>query len=261
VQPSRGRADSPSTTTLQFTDVWRIEDVEAAFPDGFSLDSTQAGANATRYVAPGDDVSGGLSYVDEVIECHDHFRPIDLDWDGGYGLMRFHLDPPLLLVGFRPGTFKALGLVYKKAVYETLPTAESETTDPAGNVWRFSGRFNALCRAGEFDFGPLVFGGQVVKSQNPVTIPRLVRRGSPGGEGCGTGGGGDITISSYNPYASAPAEGDVSTTCSGGGGDASDGGSGLSCTWEYLTIEITRDGVTWETFWEGWGQVCDEASE
>lgn len=158
--PAPAAAGSSPSHTLTLGDRWNIADVEADFPGQFSFDTTEAGANATYYIAPDD--GGELSYTGgEVTFCRDHFKPIDLWWDGGYGLMRFHLDPPLLFVGYRAGTYRTpRGLVFRKAVYETIQP--SEAVDPERNVWRFQGRFNALCRGGEVEVGPVVFGGQLL---------------------------------------------------------------------------------------------------
>lgn len=258
--PNAGSSSSPSQTMI-LGERWNIADVEADFPGRFSVDTTEAGAAATYYVAPVDDQP--LEYTDEVTFCRDHFKPIDLQFDGGYGLMSFHLNPPLLFVGYRPGTYRSpRGLVFRKAVYESLDDY-SEAVDPAGNVWRFQGRFNALCRGGELEIGPIVFGAQLLISQDPVTRPVLVRRGT--GEECGGAGGDWYYMESYDPYAPTPEDGGEVTTASCG--DGADGGAGFdpsnySCVWDYITIEISRDGgKTWEVWWSGWAQVCEENEE
>jgi hypothetical protein len=68
-------AGSPPSHTLVLGERWSIADVEADFPGRFSFDTTDAGANATYYVAP---VGGGeLSYTGgEVTFCRDHFKPV-----------------------------------------------------------------------------------------------------------------------------------------------------------------------------------------
>jgi hypothetical protein len=257
-----GAAGSPSPQTLILSERWNIADVEADFPGLFSFDTTQAGANATYYVAPED--GGELAYIGEVTFCRDHFKPIYLWWDAGYGLMSFHLEPPLLFVGYRPGTHTSQrGLVFRKAVYETIQP--SEATDPGGNVWQFHGRFNALCRGGEVEIGPLVFGGQILVSQDPVTHPVLVRRGSGSDGGCNGDQGGDewYWMESYDPYSPSPEDGGQATTASCGGTDGGDGfdPSDFSCTWDYITIEISYDGGrTWDAWWSGWAQVCEESA-
>jgi hypothetical protein len=44
---------------------------------------------------------------------------------------------------------------------------------------------------------------------------------------------------------------------SAGGGSGGGGGGGLTCETDYLVIEVSYDGgLTWETWWEGAGQVC-----
>jgi hypothetical protein len=176
--------------------------------------------------------------------------------------MRFHLDPPLLFVAYRTGTYTSpRRLVFRRAIYETIQS--SEATDPAGNVWRFTGRYNALCRGGELELGPVVFGAQVVVAQDPITRPVLVRRGT-GGDECGDGPGDDwYYMESYDPYSPTPDDnGDstVTTSCGGGGpGGAGFDPANYSCTWDYITIEISYDGgKTWHHFWSGWAQVCEE---
>lgn len=247
----------PSNQTSLTTDVWNMADVEADFGGLYSLDTTQAGMDASFYVSPIDPYTGDRGF------CRDHFNAIDLWWDGGYGLMRFHLDPPLLFAAYRTGTYTSpRRLVFRQAIYETI--APSEATDPAGNVWRFEGRYNALCRGGELELGPVVFGGQIVVAQDPITRPVLVRRGT-GDDGCGDRGGGDWHyMESYDPYSPAPEDdGDstVTTSCGGGGtGGAGFNPANYACTWDYITIEISYDGgQTWNHFWSGWAQVCENA--
>lgn len=126
---------------------WILSDLQAEFGGSFSLDTTQTGLNAeVRYDAYSSD---GAEF------CRDHFNPIDLWWDGGDGIAVIHLDPPLLFRGYRSGSYTdRRRLIWRKAIYETVQAGEG--TDPAGNVWRFQGRFNALCRGGSRELGPLV---------------------------------------------------------------------------------------------------------
>jgi hypothetical protein len=185
-----------------YSSVWSMADVDADFGGRYSLDTTQAGEDATPS-ASYDPLTGTTEI------CRDHFNAIDLWWDGGHGLMSFHLDPPLLFHNYRQGTFKSTrGLLFRKAVHESVQSSEAE--DPDGNVWRFRGRFNALCRAGALEIGPVVFGGQLVIAQDPVDRPVLIRRGSSGG---GSGCGFQYQIV-YDPYAE-PSPGDCSTDGSG----------------------------------------------
>jgi hypothetical protein len=66
-------------------------------------------------------------------------------------------------------------------------------------------------------------------------------------------------MESYDPYSPTPEDGETVTTSCGGGGGAGFDPSNYSCTWDYITIEISRDGgKTWEHFWSGWAQVCEE---
>lgn len=81
------------------------------------------------------------------------------------------------------------------------------------------------------------------------------------GDGCGAGGGGDwYYMESYDPYAPTPEDGEtVTTSCGGGGGGDGFDPSNYLCSWDYITIEISRDGgKTWEVWWSGWAQVCEE---
>jgi hypothetical protein len=259
-----------ATPTASLSDHWNITDVEADFPGLFSFDTTRAGSEAHYYVDPVDDTSGDS----ERTFCRDHFKPIDLWWDGGYGNMQFHLDPPLLFVGYRTGTYRSpRGLVFRKAVYETFQA--SEATDPAGNVWRFTGRFNALCRGGELEIGPVVFGGQLLVSQDPVNRPVLVRRGpGSGGDGCGGHGGVDYPTSTapadteyalsdddYDPY--YPACGGTGGTGTGGG----DGGMtfpemcsslGGKLYYDYYCLELWNANTgNYETVWCGTAAICE----
>lgn len=244
-----------------------LADMEAEYGGQMSVDTTQAGLGASFYLE---------GFTDDGPQiCRDHFRPIHLRWDGGWGLMEFHLDPPLLFHSYRPGTFRdRRRLTWRRAIYETIE--ESRATDPAGNVWRFSGRYNALCRAGQLDIGPVVFGGQIVVSQNPIDLPQLVRVACAGG-----GGGGDpaalISSPDYDPYSRLSTGG-----CSGGGesggsgtpyqpGDhtggetvswgsgAGNGGTsacGADAVVEYVCIDYWVDGVGWVEWGCGYVTTC-----
>lgn len=214
------RTTPPSSDMSTTSGVWNMADVEADFGGLYSLDSTQVGKSATYYLAPVE--TGDRTF------CRDHFNAIDMWWDGGYGLMRFHMDPPLLFVGYREGTYTSpRKLVFRKAVYETM--APSEATDPAGNVWRFEGRYNAICRGGEFELGPLVFGAQIVVAQDPITRPVLIRRGRGDDECGGGGGGGGGGLEEPMMMMTTPSP---SATCSGGG--VGGGGS----VWRCYTVTI-----------------------
>jgi hypothetical protein len=91
---------------------------------------------------------------------------------------------------------------------------------------------------------------------------QLRRNGINAGNGGGCVGGGDwYYMESYDPYDPAPAEGDagVTASCGGGGGGAGFDPGNYSCSWDYITIEISYDGgKTWQHFWSGWAQVCEE---
>jgi hypothetical protein len=167
---SHGRQDSttperPRNELLAgYSEVWQLPDAIADWSETVaSLDTTQEGRSAALY------------YSAEAPQiCRDHFNALDLWWNGGHGLMSFHMDPPILFVGYRAGTFQnSRGLFFRRAVYETIQ--ESYATDPAGNRWRFKGRFNAVCRAGQYEIGPIAFRGQLVVAQNPIDKPILIR--------------------------------------------------------------------------------------
>jgi len=202
-QPGLSAPISAQSVLAGYSEVWHLADAMADWSTiEASLDTTQVGRSATLYTDEGPQI------------CRDHFRPIDLWWDGGHGIMSFHMDPPILFVGYRAGIFtNSRGLAFRRAVYETVQV--SYATDPAGNEWRFAGRFNALCRAGQLDIGPLVIGGQLVVSQDPVDRPIMIR------SACNGGGGPAYGWAEYDPY--DPANQDDGCGGEGGGGW---GGSG-----------------------------------
>lgn len=213
---------------------------------------------------------------DEREFCRDHFKPIDLWWDGGYGIAVIHLDPPLLFRGYRPGTFKdRRSLVWRRAIYETLQPGEGQ--DPAGNVWRFHGRFNAICRGGSREIGPIVFNAQLLVSQDPIDRPVLVRRGG------GTGGGCEKREDMYDYGYTYYEDGWAEQPCGGGtgeeggsgtqyqpgdytGGETVDWGTGVgnggvsSCgdaaKVEYICIDIWVDGEGWVEWGCGYVTTC-----
>ncbi len=142
-------------------------------------------------------------------------------------------------------------------MYETIQTAEG--TDPAGNVWRFRGRLNALCWGGHLEIGPIAMRSQIVVSQDPIDRPVLVSRGTAGG-GCG-GSVENLTdelspyTDAYDPYDSAPA-GEDEGDCSGGGDE---GGSGI----QYGPGDYTGgETVNWLTGVGNGGQsVCGDNAQ
>jgi hypothetical protein len=82
---------------------------------------------------------------------------------------------------------------------------------------------------------------------------------------CGDGGGGgwdpwDDPIHMTGTGAFPDSVDDGMTSGCGGSDGASGAGSGnYSCVWDYVTLEISYDGGrTWQHFWSGWLQVCDE---
>lgn len=122
------------------------------------------------------------------------------------------------------------------------------------NEWLAEGTWTGQCIGyGQWGIGRVVsFEGTVwrVASNDP---------------GCG-GGGEPIYMESFDPYSPGVSEAEISSGApsaecgggGGGGGDGGGGGGGISCYWEWMEIEISRDGgQTWEHFWSGWGQVCE----
>jgi len=129
--------------------------------------------------------------------------------------MKFDMGPPLLFVAYRPGTFKSpRNLIFRRAIFETLQTAYA--TDPDGNRWSFQGRFNALCRGGAGEIGPIVWSSQLLIAEDPLTRPVLVRRAC-------NGSGPMVGWAEYDPYAEEDAEDDCDGSSTGNGGGAGSG--------------------------------------
>lgn len=121
--------------------------------------------------------------------------------------------------------------------------------------WTASGPVVAECRRG------LLPGLGMIRLTDH--LGQLRRNGINAGDGCGGAGGGDYHyMESYDPYAPVPDdhESGMSTYCGAGdGGGSSFDPDDYSCEWDYITIEISRDGgQTWEVWWSGWAQVCRE---
>jgi hypothetical protein len=263
IPPDRPRLD----VTADWTADWIISDLSAEHGEVFSFDTTQSGLEAPvrydSYVAEGD----GREF------CRDHFRPIDLWWDGGYGIAVIHLDPPLLFRGYRPGTFRdRRSLVWRRAIYETIQAGEG--IDPAGNVWRFRGRFNALCRGGSREIGPIVFNSQLLVSQDPIDRPVLVRRGT--GEGCekredlhderytyyddgseepACGGDGDGS-GSGTQYQHGDYTGGETVDWNSGMGNGGTSVCGTDAKVEYICIDIWVEGQGWVEWSCGYATTC-----
>lgn len=259
-----------SATTSSPSDVMRIVDLDAAFGAGmYSLDTTQAGAAARMYIA------ADVLTDEKPTLCRDHFDEANLYWDGGYGLATFQMQPPLLFVGYRPGTVKSGVLTFRRAIYESIQSTEG--TDGEGNVWRFKGRFNALCRAGELELGPIVFHAHALVPQDAIDRPVLVRRADSGG--CGGGGGGstggtelieNVGYAPYDPMVSVSGGG-IAHDCGSGsgtqyepgdytGGETVDWGTGTGnggtsvCGEEAFVEYVCIDVYDEETgAWEEWG--------
>lgn len=221
-----------------YSEVWQLSDAMADWAETVaSLDTTQEGRSAALYYS-----------VESPQICRDHFKALDLWWDGGHGLMSFHMDPPVLFVGYRAGTFQnSRGLFFRRAVYETIQ--ESYATDPAGNQWRFRGRFNAVCRAGQYEYGPVVFSAQLVVAQNPIDKPILIR------SACNSGGEPIYGWAEYDPY--DPAHQDEG--CDGQDEGSGGGGSGIP----YQEGDYTNgETVDWNTgIGNGGVSSCGQAAQ
>lgn len=234
--------------------IYNMDDIAADFPEGtFALDTdSSVDSRGTPSIAP-DVIDGSTEF------CRDAFKPVYLHWNGPDGIVSFLLNPPQLFVSYRAGTFKGrTGLIFRKAVYETVTPSQAE--DAVGSVWRFQGRFNALCRGGEFELGPIVFNGQVIVTQDPITTPVLVSRGSGGG-GAGTC---DIdtyySYETYDPYSPTMEDNSGCGTGDYGGETGVGGGSdgGANCHTEYIAVDMSTDGgLTWTTIWEGEALICE----
>lgn len=245
-----------------------ITDLESHFGPAFSLDTTQLGLSAPLRQ---DNSTAPREF------CRDHFKPVDMFFEGGHGLMRFHLDPPLLFVSYRPGTFTNRGMVFRKAVYETI--SSSEATDGEGNVWRFRGRFNVLCLGGAREIGPIVIGGQVLVSQNPIDLPVLVRRASR--DDCEESRG-SVYRADYSPYSNGARRNDAESCDDDGNGsgegtqyEPGDNTGGETVNWgdgtgtgkpsdcgaravvEYICLDVYNE-VTgdWEEWTCGYATTC-----
>jgi hypothetical protein len=126
--------------------------------------------------------------------------------------------------------------------------------------------------------GPIVFNGQIVRSEDPINRPVLVRRGDTGGGGCGGGGAGstggtelieNVQYDPYDPMVSASADGGAAYDCGSGtqyqpgdytGGETVDWGTGegnggtsvcgSAAMVEYVCIDVYNEETG---FWEEWG--------
>ena len=108
--PEAMSPDHPRNVLAGYSEVWQLSDAMADWSAVVaSLDTSQAGQSAALYTDEGPQI------------CRDHFGQLDLWWNGGHGLMSFHMDPPILFVGYRAGSFKnSRGLIFRRAVYETI---------------------------------------------------------------------------------------------------------------------------------------------
>lgn len=89
-------------------------------------------------------------------------------------------------------------------------------------------------------------------------LGQLRRNGINAGDGCGGDGGDDYFTESNAPPASAPDVVTATPSC-GGGGEGGSESEDYTCEWTWVTFQISRDGgKTWEGWWSGWAQVCEE---
>jgi hypothetical protein len=249
--PPTHRDVIPSTNVI-----YSMDDVAADFPDGtYAFDSdTSRGTRGTPTIAP--DLSDGSEDF-----CRDAFKPVYLHWNGPSGIVSFLLQPPQLFVSYRQGTYRSpRGLIFFRAIYETI--TPSEGTDADGDVWRFLGRFNALCRGGQYEIGPLVFRGQLIVTEDPITTPVFVRHSGGGAGGGGCENDTQYTYETYDPYNAGLGDNTgcgtgVSGSGTGGSGGGGSGGA-TNCHTEYIYIDVSTDGgLTWTTIWEGDALVCE----
>ena len=230
--------------------IYRMEDVSADFPAGTNaLDTDSSAGNRPTPSIASDVIPGSEDF------CRDAFKPVYLHWNGPNGVVSFPLAPPQLFVRYRPGTYKnPRGLVFFRAIYETI--APSQATDAAGDVWSFVGQFNALCRGGQYEVGPLVFRGQLIVTQDPITPPVLVQSG-------GGGGGGSCELDpyayeTYDPYSYTETDNTGCGTGDTNGDGSGSGGGGTACQVEFVYLEVSSDGgLTWTTIWQGDALVCE----
>lgn len=240
------KPDFLSLTPYPADMVWDMATVEATYGSASSLDDSPEGQALPVY--------SQSDPMGETVVCRDHTKPIDLWWNSpnDNGVVTFHLNPPLRLRGFNgyytdPSRFR-----WRTAVYSV--DQSSEAMDNAGNVWRFSGRFNALCRQGQTRVGFLHFDAQIVVSRGPIDPPVLVRRGTTSGTGGGCSKEYTLQYDPYAPY--SPDDCDGMEGGSGGGGDSGGGGGG-GCTPQYVVMEVSYDGgETWSVYWAGTATVC-----
>lgn len=140
--------------------------------------------------------------------CRDHFKSISLYWTSPNGIVTFDLNPPLLFLAYRGGSY--LGAL--KVIYENI--GDVDGTNAAGDTYRFNGRFNALCRNFDRKVGPILIEAQILTAQDPIDTPRLVSYGDGSDDGGGTGSC-DYQIISDPSTCTDPG---------GGGGGGGDGG-------------------------------------
>lgn len=223
--------------------VWDMAEVEAEYGYDYSYDDSSEGNAFPLYVEP--------DLLDGAIVCRDHNQHAHLYWNSPNenGVVLFQVAPPLRFRGYTGYFNDRRRLRWRTAVFSADQSAEGQ--DNAGNVWRFRGRFNALCRMGQTRWGPLQVDAQIVVPQGVIDRPVLVRSGTDD-SGCGY----EYQLV-YDPY--SPTQGGDGCDGTGPGGDPGESsGSDSTCRTEYVFIEVSfDDGATWQIWWEGYATVCD----
>lgn len=190
---------------------------------------------------------------------------------GGLGsqVIRGHTDHTMCPTPFRPiagltfhageawdVTYHTFPYQYGFAQYSALP--DPATSEDGQAIWTNPGAYVECTNTWFYNPNGSVafveFRWHVINYRGEVTA---------NSGGCeGNGGNTDpIYMMSYDPYVPVPADpaGEVSVLACGGGAGGSSGGGGVTCRWEWMEIEISYDGgQTWQSFWSGSGQMCEQ---
>lgn len=132
------------------------------------------------------------------------------------------------------------------AVYDLVVPGVDERGE-----WTASGPVVAECRRG------LLPGLGMIRLTDH--LGQLRRNGINAGDGCGGDGGEDYFTESSAPSLPGDPDDVASPNCGGGDGDGGSASEDYTCEWTWVTFQISRDGgKTWEAWWSGWAQVCEE---
>ncbi|HEY0154158.1 MAG TPA: hypothetical protein VGB92_19245 [Longimicrobium sp.] len=228
--------------------VWDMAEVDSEYGSDYSYDDSPAGNAFPLYVE--------ADFLDEAVVCRDQNDYANLYWNSPdeKGVVLFQVGPPLRFRGYTGYFTDRRKLRWRTAVFSVDQSADGE--DNAGNVWRFRGRFNAICRMGQTRIGLLQINAQLVVPQGLIDRPVLVRSGTGDNGGCGNEY--QLVYDPYDPYSPTDAGDDCERSGDGSGGDSGDASGGDSCRSEYVVIEVSYDdGATWQVYWEGYATVCD----